>query len=165
MKAGQVAQAAGRYGVRVGTLRDVRVTRASESGRAQEVTLTGEKGTARLTGADAGGFVRTLGASSSRASLSGPVGPNTPLVLEGYGSGHGVGLSQYGALGLARQGQGHLNILGFYYPGTTLGVLAGAPGSGTPALAQLGPLPQPSAQPSAQPGASPALAQTGPDVQ
>lgn len=158
VSAGQVQSTAGRYRVNVGPLRDVRVTRASESGRVQEVTLTGEKGTARLTGADASGFVRALGAASSRASLSGPLGPKTPLVVEGFGSGHGVGLSQYGALGLAREGQGHLNILGFYYPGTTLGVLAQAPGStqtpgtSTPLLAQVGPLPtRPAALPTSFP--------------
>ncbi|SMB90490.1 SpoIID/LytB domain-containing protein [Deinococcus hopiensis] len=159
--AAQVTDAASRAGVRVGTLRDVRVTRASESGRVQEVTVTGEKGSARLSGADASGFVRALGAASSRASLSGPVGPNTPLVVEGYGSGHGVGLSQYGALGLARQGQGHLNILGFYYPGTTLGVLAGAAGPVGAQLAQAGPLPQPFAPPPR----TLALIQTGANVQ
>lgn len=141
VSAAQVQAVASRYRVRVGTLRDVRVTRASESGRAQEVTLTGSGGVARLTGADASGFVRALGAASSRATLSGPVGPTTPLVVEGSGAGHGVGLSQYGALGLARQGQDHLHILGFYYPGTALSLLAEAPGTGRPVLAQLGPLP------------------------
>ena len=41
---------------------------------------------------------------------------------------------------LARQGQDHLRILGFYYPGTALGVLAEG-GTARPRLAQLGPLP------------------------
>ncbi|WP_345451309.1 SpoIID/LytB domain-containing protein [Deinococcus aluminii] len=141
VSAAQVAQAAAAYQVRVGTLRDVRVTRASESGRAQEVTFTGTAGVTRLSGADAGGFVRALGAASSRAALSGPVGPDTPLVVEGSGSGHGVGLSQYGARGLAQQGQDHLRILGFYYPGTALSQLAAAPGTGRAVLAQFRPLP------------------------
>lgn len=139
--AAQVAQAAASYRVRVGTLRDVRVSRASASGRAQEITLTGSGGVARLSGADAGGFVRALGAASSRATLSGPVGPGTPLLVEGSGSGHGVGLSQYGALGLARAGQDHLHILGFYYPGTALSLLAAAPQPGRAALARVAPLP------------------------
>jgi hypothetical protein len=34
--------------------------------------------------------------------------------------GHGVGMSQYGAMYAARQGVGYQNILAFYYPGTTL---------------------------------------------
>lgn len=122
---GKVTDVAARYGVRIGTLRDVRVTKLSASGRAQEITLTGSAGTRKISGAQAGGFVRSLGASSSRAGLSGPVSSSRPLVVEGYGSGHGVGLSQYGALGMAQRGYDHLHILGFYYPGTVLSHLAG----------------------------------------
>ncbi|MFC6801772.1 hypothetical protein ACFQDE_08610 [Deinococcus caeni] len=55
-----------------------------------------------------------------------------PLVIEGSGAGHGVGLSQYGALGLARAGYDHLHVLGFYYPGTVLGTLS-APAAQLPA--------------------------------
>jgi SpoIID/LytB domain protein len=43
------------------------------------------------------------------------------LVITGSGAGHGVGMSQYGALGLARHGWSHEQILAHYYTGTTLG--------------------------------------------
>jgi stage II sporulation protein D len=43
------------------------------------------------------------------------------FVIKGRGWGHGVGLSQYGAFGLARQGTTYDRILSHYYPGTTLG--------------------------------------------
>jgi stage II sporulation protein D len=43
------------------------------------------------------------------------------FVLRGEGWGHGVGMSQYGALGRAQQGDGYKSILGFYYDGTTVG--------------------------------------------
>ena len=36
------------------------------------------------------------------------------------GYGHGVGLSQYGANGMAKNGYGYKEILSHYYPGTTL---------------------------------------------
>jgi stage II sporulation protein D len=39
------------------------------------------------------------------------------LVLEGRGHGHGVGLCQWGARGLAEAGSGPLAILRHYYPG------------------------------------------------
>jgi stage II sporulation protein D len=42
------------------------------------------------------------------------------FVITGRGWGHGVGLSQYGALGFARQGAGFEEILGHYYQGTEL---------------------------------------------
>jgi SpoIID/LytB domain protein len=40
--------------------------------------------------------------------------------VEGGGFGHGVGLSQAGALDLARRGWGFPRILEHYYPGTSL---------------------------------------------
>jgi SpoIID/LytB domain protein len=43
------------------------------------------------------------------------------LVITGSGAGHGVGMSQYGALGLARHGSSYEQILAHYYTGTTLG--------------------------------------------
>ncbi len=45
----------------------------------------------------------------------------TTLIIEGAGDGHGVGMSQYGALGYAKHGWSYQAILGHYYSGTTLG--------------------------------------------
>ncbi len=42
--------------------------------------------------------------------------------FSGGGFGHGVGMSQYGALGRAYAGHSHTEILDFYFPGTTLEV-------------------------------------------
>lgn len=42
------------------------------------------------------------------------------VVVEGRGSGHGVGLCQWGAIGRARAGQGYREILRAYYPGTAV---------------------------------------------
>lgn len=44
------------------------------------------------------------------------------LVFWGGGFGHGVGMSQYAALGLARRGYGYRAILEHFYPGTALTV-------------------------------------------
>lgn len=40
--------------------------------------------------------------------------------IDGRGFGHGVGLCQYGAEGMARQGRGFMDILRYYYPGATV---------------------------------------------
>lgn len=40
--------------------------------------------------------------------------------LEGAGSGHGVGLCQHGAAGMASEGHGLLSILRHYFPNTIL---------------------------------------------
>lgn len=42
------------------------------------------------------------------------------LLFTGKGYGHGVGLSQWGALEMAKQGKNYLEILTHYYPGTSL---------------------------------------------
>jgi stage II sporulation protein D (peptidoglycan lytic transglycosylase) len=44
----------------------------------------------------------------------------TRLVAAGAGSGHGVGLCQWGAIGRARAGQKYRAILATYFPGTTI---------------------------------------------
>jgi stage II sporulation protein D len=46
------------------------------------------------------------------------------FLVSGRGWGHGVGLSQWGAYGFARQGATYEQILGHYYQGTTLGPAA-----------------------------------------
>ena len=47
--------------------------------------------------------------------------PVPTFVVSGHGWGHGVGLSQYGALGYAQHGARYDAIIAHYYPGTTLG--------------------------------------------
>ena len=46
------------------------------------------------------------------------------FVIKGAGFGHGHGMSQYGAYGAAKKGLSWKQILGFYYPGTTLRTLS-----------------------------------------
>ena len=115
----KVTEVAQRYKVQVGTLQNVAITRQSPSGRALELTFQGTAGVARLAGAEAGGFVRALGAYSTRVTLSGA----DPLIISGAGAGHGVGLSQWGAGALAAQSWNYAQILGFYYPGVGLSAL------------------------------------------
>ncbi|PYE54203.1 SpoIID/LytB domain-containing protein [Deinococcus yavapaiensis] len=135
-----VANIAGRYGVRAGALSSVAITKASVSGRPTEITFTGANGTARLTGAEAGGFVRALGAFSTRVVFGG----TDPLIVSGAGNGHGVGLSQYGAQGLANLNWNHLQILGFYFPGAAMSALQEAAGQVAPSLGEAATLPRPS---------------------
>ncbi|WP_051276065.1 SpoIID/LytB domain-containing protein [Desulfovirgula thermocuniculi] len=42
------------------------------------------------------------------------------VTFRGSGWGHGLGMSQYGALGLAEKGYSYQEILSYYYPGTAL---------------------------------------------
>jgi SpoIID/LytB domain protein len=50
-----------------------------------------------------------------------PAGSGALFLLSGHGSGHGVGMGQWGAEGYALQGYTYDQILDAYYPGTILG--------------------------------------------
>ncbi len=45
---------------------------------------------------------------------------DTIVLYNGHGYGHGIGMSQWGAQNLAKQGYSHTQILTFFYPGSTL---------------------------------------------
>ena len=65
-----------------------------------------------------------LATTSLPARADTPVSPSAGyFTLTGAGYGHGHGMSQYGAYGAARSGLTWRQILGFYYPGTTLTTL------------------------------------------
>ncbi len=53
--------------------------------------------------------------------LAGGASAQTVFVFTGHGYGHGVGLPQWGAYGLAKEGWTYDRILAHYYTGTTLG--------------------------------------------
>jgi stage II sporulation protein D len=59
------------------------------------------------------------GGGGSEPSQAPPDG-GAVFVLTGSGFGHGVGLSQYGARAQALVGKSAADILGFYYPGTSI---------------------------------------------
>jgi peptidoglycan hydrolase-like amidase len=48
-----------------------------------------------------------------------PVGP-AGIVLQGSGYGHGLGMSQYGAKQLAKEGKAYREILLYFYTGVKL---------------------------------------------
>jgi SpoIID/LytB domain protein len=50
-------------------------------------------------------------------------GASTVFTLSGHGWGHGIGMSQYGALGYAEHGWGYRQIMGHYFTGTHVGPL------------------------------------------
>lgn len=48
------------------------------------------------------------------------IGTNTAFIFEGTGWGHSIGMSQYGAKGMAEAGYSYVDILLHYFPGTNL---------------------------------------------
>ena len=60
----------------------------------------------------------------------------TTFLVSGRGWGHGVGMSQYGALGYAQDGWTYDQILGHFYTGAELGPVAGRRRAGPPRRGQ-----------------------------
>ncbi len=89
------------------------------------------KGAVKLSGysvIDGSGKVKTIGNTFCMQTTYGPVpyvgdGDITGYTFSGGGWGHGVGMSQYGAMGMADAGFTYEEILAHYYPGTELGNL------------------------------------------
>jgi stage II sporulation protein D len=109
-----VASSLAAIGQGVGTVRRVRVTALSESGRVARLEVVGDAGSTVLAANLARTQARAWGLRSTRFQMIGD------LVARGEGWGHGVGMSQYGARELAAAGHGFAQILGFYYPRTAL---------------------------------------------
>src|SRR5688500_3993537 len=63
----------------------------------------------------------SVGAGTRAASPAPPPVTATTFLVSGRGWGHGVGMSQYGALGFANEGRTFDEILAHFYPGTALG--------------------------------------------
>lgn len=113
---------------RVGAIHDVRVRRRSRSDRVSDLAVDVEAGTVTVNGAAVrrtllrpGGellWSATFALTADRAS-----GRVTRLVAEGRGSGHGVGLCQWGAIGRAVAGQRYPEILQAYFPATRVEML------------------------------------------
>jgi stage II sporulation protein D len=109
-----------RNGVDVGALRGVEVSERTASLRATTVTVRGTGGIQRLRGND---FRRMVGYDTLKSTLFAVAVDGEVARFAGRGYGHGVGMCQWGAKGMAEQGSTARDILAFYYPGARLGVL------------------------------------------
>ncbi len=90
------------------------------SGRIGTLSITGKGGTIEVTGDLR--IRRLLGGLKStlfRITVEGGKAP-TAFVFDGAGFGHGVGMCQMGAIGMAQAGKDRKTILGHYYRGTHL---------------------------------------------
>jgi stage II sporulation protein D len=103
-----------------------RVVERSGSHRALRVGLTGGDGGTTAVAASAlrFGIGRALGWNQVRSDEYEVGMRNGSLVFDGRGHGHGVGLCQQGATEMAAEGKSAREILGFYFPGTAVRILA-----------------------------------------
>ncbi len=107
-------------GLDVGEVVAVTVVERSPSLRVTRIAVEGSRGSATLSGSE---FRRVLGYDALKSTLFVPVPARGAVRFEGRGWGHGVGLSQYGAKGMAERGYLYPQILEHYYPGTARATL------------------------------------------
>ncbi|MBV8530597.1 MAG: SpoIID/LytB domain-containing protein [Candidatus Eremiobacteraeota bacterium] len=99
-------------------LDDVRIVARDGSGRARSFELVTDRGSALVSGS---AFRRGVGLRVLPSLLLADVRRDGgALLVDGAGLGHGVGLCQWGARGMALTGRGAPDILTFYFPGTVL---------------------------------------------
>jgi len=115
-----VTDALRKSNVDVGGVTEIEVSERTPSLRAAVVTVRGVGGTARLRGND---FRRMLGYDTLKSTLFAVAVAGEWARFSGRGYGHGAGMCQWGAKGMAEQGYAARKILEFYYPGTTLAPL------------------------------------------
>jgi stage II sporulation protein D len=109
-----------RNDVQVGAVTAIEVSERTPSLRAAWVTVHGTRASSRVRGND---FRRMLGYDTFKSTLFAVALDGEWARFSGRGYGHGVGLCQWGAKGMAEQGFQAKQILEQYYPGATLGPL------------------------------------------
>lgn len=114
----------------LGRVTGVREQGRTPSGRVAALTVQTESGSYTLRGNDIRFVLRDpkgtiLNSTFFSLSAETSGGEVSSLTLNGRGYGHGIGMCQWGAIGRARAGQNYRTILETYYPGTTIGRIAG----------------------------------------
>ena len=100
--------------LQIGTIETVTVVNRSIEGRATQILLGGIDGFVTLTGEE---FRHQLGLRSTDFRIH---FNQAKLHINGFGFGHGIGMSQYGAKAFAETGKNYQEILGHYYTGARL---------------------------------------------
>lgn len=112
-----LAAALEREGYKVGRIRRVYPLSHTSSGRLETIGLGTDHGEERV---QATVFRRVIGTARMKSTLCELESNVGHVVITGQGFGHGVGMSQWGAQGLAADGVSYDEILSFYYPGVAL---------------------------------------------
>ena len=97
-----------------GTIKDIAVVERDRSGRIKNLKITTREGQEVVVKAD--DFRNSIGPNELKSN-------NYEIAMQGYfvdftgkGWGHGVGMCQWGALGMAKQQFTYTQILNYYYP-------------------------------------------------
>jgi len=111
-------------GYEVKGIQDLSIQGRTYSGRAESIQVTHQKGKTQIA---APAFRLAIGPIDLRSIQFDLEVKEKKVFLKGYGWGHGAGLCQWGAEGMARRGFSVQEILSFYYPGGEIRELINIP--------------------------------------
>ncbi len=113
-----IQDALNKKGYAIGLIKEIRVKERDRSGRNRTMEIVGRKGeTLTIPGKDLRNIV---GPNQIKSNRYGVVMKGYYCDLIGQGWGHGVGMCQWGAREMDRQGYSYRKILEFYYPGAAI---------------------------------------------
>jgi stage II sporulation protein D len=98
-------------------IRKIAIKSYTSTKRVKELLITGKSGTSAIIATD---FRKAIGWSRLPSTNFTLTIDGDSVYFEGKGYGHGVGLCQWCALSMAREGKNYREILSYYYPGTTI---------------------------------------------
>ena len=107
----------------VGNIKALIPVQTSPTGRVRKMRVQGDRGSQIISGNQ---LRKSLGLKSTLIQVqpnfglvAGQPGSGSPngFSIQGRGYGHGIGMSQWGAYGMAQQGKSHQEIVQHYYPG------------------------------------------------
>lgn len=113
-----LSSALGKAGYSIGEPASISVEAKTAAGRAKAVVIEDAKGASMRIGAE--DLRKALGYAVVKSAMFEVSAGGGLFVFKGRGAGHGVGLSQWGAKGMAEAGYSYKEILNHYYPGTEL---------------------------------------------
>lgn len=87
------------------------------SNRVNNISFSTSKGDITMKAKD---FRQKIGNTRIKSTLFEIECDNNKILVKGKGYGHGVGMSQYGAVEMAKKGNNYKDIIGFYFPGTNI---------------------------------------------
>lgn len=95
-------------------VKNARISKKDKAGLVQELQLRGQRGVAHVTGKELYSWFKDIKSFHYTTKRKGDL-----LVFSGRGYGHHLGLCQWGAREMVRNGWDHKSILNYYYPGTS----------------------------------------------
>jgi len=97
----------------IGQVKNIKITKKDKAGLIQEIQISGKKRSVFLSAKELYSYLSGVKSFCFTAQCK-----SNKVLLKGKGYGHHLGLCQWGAREMVRQGWNYKSILQYYYPGT-----------------------------------------------